>query len=146
MSAAQVDIRNKIASLGANAMVITAQYTDPPPYPHGNISAEAYKCEFASDRKQPEAAIVGLILTDLTPAQRTELERNSGANVSAVVDDSPAWKANVIPGDVVVEINQEQVKNGLHATKLLNQADVGRRSITIVLIRKGAQRTITVSK
>lgn len=46
LAAAQVDIRNKIASLGGNAMIIISQTIDPPPYQHGRITAEAYYCDF----------------------------------------------------------------------------------------------------
>lgn len=46
LSVAQIDIRNKVGSRGANAMVIVSQQVDPPPYQHAQIMAEAYRCEF----------------------------------------------------------------------------------------------------
>lgn len=46
ISAAQIDIRNQVAALGGNAMIIVSQQVDPPPYQHGRIMAEVYKCSF----------------------------------------------------------------------------------------------------
>lgn len=46
LSAAQIDIRNKVAALGGNAMIIASQQVDPPPYQHAEILAEAYNCNF----------------------------------------------------------------------------------------------------
>lgn len=46
LTAAQVDIRNKVGALGANAMVVVSQQVDPPPYQHAQIMAEAYRCDF----------------------------------------------------------------------------------------------------
>lgn len=46
LTAAQVDIRNKVGALGANAMIIVSQQVDPPPYQHARIMAEAYLCDF----------------------------------------------------------------------------------------------------
>jgi len=46
LSAAQIDIRNKVAARGGNAMLVVSQQVDPPPYQHAQIMAEAYRCEF----------------------------------------------------------------------------------------------------
>lgn len=46
LSGAQIDIRNKVAALGGNAMIIVSQQVDPPPYQHARIMAEAYQCNF----------------------------------------------------------------------------------------------------
>ncbi|OGS92896.1 MAG: hypothetical protein A2061_10320 [Gallionellales bacterium GWA2_59_43] len=46
LTAAQVDIRNKVGAMGGNAMVVASQQVDPPPYQHAQIMAEAYRCDF----------------------------------------------------------------------------------------------------
>lgn len=46
LPAAQIDIRNKVAALGGNAMLVVSQQVDPPPYQHAEIMAEAYRCDF----------------------------------------------------------------------------------------------------
>lgn len=50
LTAAQVDIRNKVGALGANAMVVVSQQVDPPPYQHAQIMAEAYRCDFKKNQ------------------------------------------------------------------------------------------------
>lgn len=147
MSAAQVDIRNKIAKLGANAMVITAQYTDPPPYPHGHITAEAYRCRFPDENRSvwtAQTGHVGLELSDLTGLQRTNLERNTGAFVVSVMRESPAWNANVIPEDVLVEVNGVPVKNAAQGNSLLDEAQTAGSGIELAVIRKNSLRKIVI--
>lgn len=146
MTAAQVDIRNKVASLGGNAMVITAQYVDPGQYPHGHISAEAYKCDFTAQQATPIVTGVGLILSDLSSDAKASLERNAGALVRTVIEDSPAWKANVIPNDVLIAVNGEQVKNGSHGNQLLNAAFGNSIPVQVEVIRKTGTRTISITK
>lgn len=146
MAAAQVDIRNKIVNLGGNAMLITSQYVTPGEYPHGNISAEAYKCNFTAQQATPTVTDVGLILSDLPSDLKASLERNAGALVKTVVEDTPAWKANVIPNDVLIAVNGEQVKNGSHGSQLLNAAFSVPAPVQVDVIRKGGARTISIAK
>jgi hypothetical protein len=42
LSAAHIDIRNKVAARSGNAMVVNSQYVEGPG--HGNIIADAYRC------------------------------------------------------------------------------------------------------
>lgn len=147
MSAAQVDIRNQVASMGANAMVVTAQYTDPPPYPHGHITAEAYRCRFPEENRAvwtAQTGRVGLDLSDLTSLQRTSLERNTGAFVVSVMKESPAWNANVIPEDVLVDVNGTSVKNAEQAYELLDRGKASGNNLDLTVIRKGSLRKIVV--
>jgi hypothetical protein len=147
MSAAQVDIRNQIAGLGANAMVITAQYTDPPPYPHGHITAEAYRCRFPDENRSvwtAQTGRIGLELSDLTGLQRTNLERNAGAFVVSVMRESPAWDANVIPEDVLIEVNGTPVKNAAQGNSLLDEAKTAGSEIELAVIRKNSLRKIVI--
>jgi len=46
LPAAQIDIRNKVAALGGNSMLVVSQQVDPPPYQHAELMAEAYRCDF----------------------------------------------------------------------------------------------------
>lgn len=44
------DMRNKVAAAGGNAMVVISRRLDPPPDPHAELAATAYRC----DSKQGE--------------------------------------------------------------------------------------------
>ncbi len=146
MAAAQVDIRNKIASLRANAMVITAQYVDPGEWPHGNITAEGYICEFSSDRAALPTSTTGIVLEDMSEAQKANLERNAGAIVKDVIIDSAAWKANIVPSDVLINIDGEEVKNSAHGNRLLNIAFANAKKVQVIVLRKGSMREIVLTK
>lgn len=69
LTAAQIDIRNKVGALGANAMVVVSQQVDP----HAQIMAEAYLCEFNNqpsktksnnNESKPSILIVPNLVTD----------------------------------------------------------------------------------
>lgn len=47
---------------------------------------------------------VGLLVVPLDDETRRRLQSNSGVKVEAVVDNSPAFAANILPGDVLLSI------------------------------------------
>jgi S1-C subfamily serine protease len=47
---------------------------------------------------------VGLVLDPLTDADRQVIESNAGARVSIVVDGTPAFDADILPGDILLSI------------------------------------------
>jgi hypothetical protein len=61
-------------------------------------------------RQQPMA--FGAIVDELSPSDRQQLGTNRGVRVATVVHDTPAWKANVLPGDDILAINSKDVANG----------------------------------
>jgi hypothetical protein len=60
-------------------------------------------------RQQPMA--FGAVVDALTVEDRRQLGTNRGVRVATVVRDTPAWKANVLPGDVILTINGKDVTN-----------------------------------
>lgn len=146
LPAAQVEARNSVARTGGNAMVIVSQYVDPPPYQHGHMTIESYYCKDQAirDNARPVAAkdSVGIYFEDLPDQKKMELERNSGVLVTTIAEDSPAWKANLIPGDVIIEINNIEVRNSRHAAELMDNAKAKTGNIVFKIIRKGTVRVI----
>lgn len=53
--------------------------------------------------------ILGATLTSLPDSTRAALQRNTGAYVALVVIDSPAFKANILKGDVIVQFASKPV-------------------------------------
>jgi serine protease Do len=84
----------------------------------------------------------GIVPVDLSIEVRTQLERNSGAIVDIVTEGSPAFVANVIPGDVLIELDGVAVKNGQHARELMQTTPSSSTKSVIKVIRKGSQRLI----
>jgi serine protease Do len=84
----------------------------------------------------------GLFPKDLTPELRSKLERNTGALIDIVAEESPAFAANVLPGDVLIEINEVSVLNAKHAGELMQAAHPADRKVRLKVLRNGAERVI----
>lgn len=84
----------------------------------------------------------GVSITDLTPQMRADLERNTGAFIYNVFEDTPAFYSNVIPGDVLISINGNPVKNAQKAEEIMNAIPDSQLSTTFVLLRKGEEISI----
>lgn len=54
---------------------------------------------------------VGIFAVPIDDATRRRLETNAGLRVEVVVDDSPAFHANVLPGDVLISVAGESVSS-----------------------------------
>lgn len=86
---------------------------------------------------------LGVSLRDLTLEERTDIERNKGAYIVDVLDDTPAFESNVIPGDILIKISNFQVKNAAQALLLINAVDTN-EDLIITVFRKGGLREITI--
>lgn len=86
----------------------------------------------------------GLSVTPLTPELRQKYERNTGALVDIVFENSPAFIANILPGDIVTEIDGKVVENNLQAMALMRDTQPANGLSTIKVIRNGTEKTIKV--
>jgi membrane-associated protease RseP (regulator of RpoE activity) len=84
----------------------------------------------------------GVSVVALPDDLRRSLERNTGVLVMAVVDDSPAFRANILPGDVLVGIDSAEIESLHDFTRKLD-AFAGKQC-NVVLIRNGEERLIPV--
>lgn len=86
---------------------------------------------------------LGVSLRNLTLEERTDIERNKGAYIVDVLDDTPAFESNVIPGDILIKISNFQVKDAAQAILLINAVDTD-EDLKITVFRKGSLREITI--
>lgn len=87
----------------------------------------------------------GLELTALTPPLRRLHERNSGAVVDVVHEDSPAFRADVLEGDLIVAVDGEPVASVAAAEAALAAAARRGGPLTLRLIREKAVRELTLT-
>ncbi len=88
---------------------------------------------------------IGAQVSDVTAvdAEAYGLDEVSGAEINSVDDDSPAGRAGLEIGDVVVALDGEEVENANDLTTALAERDPG-DEVTLTVVRDGRRRNISV--
>ncbi len=89
---------------------------------------------------------VGIGLQDLTPELMTafNLKEKEGALISQVLPESPAEKAGLKTGDIVVELDGKKIKNGQDVVREVLKRQVGQK-IQLVVMREGKRVEVSVT-
>lgn len=58
----------------------------------------------ASFWQRSKPGILGVILGPIPDSIRTALQRNTGVHIEVVITDSPAFKANILLGDIIIQL------------------------------------------
>ncbi|MDD5037539.1 MAG: DegQ family serine endoprotease [Methylococcaceae bacterium] len=87
--------------------------------------------------------LLGVNIQDLTPdlAQAFGLDQSQGAVITAVQPKTPAAKAGLEPGDIVLAINERRIKNGMEIRNVLGMLQVG-EDVKLEILRKGETQTV----
>jgi serine protease Do/serine protease DegQ len=87
---------------------------------------------------------LGVNIQDLNPelAQAFGLRQTQGAVITAVQPKSPASKAGLEPGDVVVAINDKPIKSSQEIRNVIGLMPVG-EEVKLDILRNGESKTIT---
>jgi serine protease Do len=88
---------------------------------------------------------IGVTIQELTPelAQQFGLRNSKGALVSDVAKDSPAAKAGIVRGDVVLEFNGKEVKDVSSLRNMVAQSKAG-SELMVKILRAGKELHIKV--
>jgi serine protease Do len=81
---------------------------------------------------------------DAERAKTLNLKEVRGVEVTKVMDDSPAAKAGIKKGDVILEYNGQSVEGYEQLIRLLRETPVGHQA-RIVVSRNGATQTVTAT-
>ena len=76
----------------------------------------------------------GVQWNDLNNELRLLVQRNTGVFINVVYKNTPAFYANILRGDVIVRVNENNINNVLDMTNIMNQYNSG-DTIEIELIR-----------
>jgi S1-C subfamily serine protease len=88
---------------------------------------------------------IGVTVRDLEEADRSAAKGvTGGVVIDEVAADSPAAKAGLRNGDVMVEFDGERVRSARQLTRLVQETPSG-RSVTATLIRDGQKTNVTVT-
>ncbi len=81
---------------------------------------------------------------DADKAAELKLDMESGALVTDVVKDSPAYKAGLLKNDVVIKWNRTFVESSKHLKRLVSDSPAD-RNVKLVVIRDGYEKDFTVT-
>jgi len=88
---------------------------------------------------------LGVDIRDITDdrAKVLKLKETRGAEICMIDHDGPAIKAGLREGDVILEMNGEQVEGEEQLRRMLRETPAG-RTVSFVFSRDGQQQTISV--
>ncbi|HYU38870.1 MAG TPA: trypsin-like peptidase domain-containing protein [Acidimicrobiia bacterium] len=91
-------------------------------------------------------AFLGVGTTDLTPELKSQVDVNvdAGAVVDSISSGSPADDAGIQRGDVIVQIGDEQVKNGGGVATAVRKHHPGDK-VSVVFVRGSDRKTVEVT-
>ncbi len=87
---------------------------------------------------------VAVVDIDTERAKALNLKEERGVEVKSVKEDSPAAKAGIKEGDVVLEFNGQRVEGTEQFVRLVHETPAG-RSCSLLLSRNGATQTLTAA-
>lgn len=95
--------------------------------------------------RKVERGFLGIIGDSLTPelAEQFDYKGNTGALVNEVIDDTPAQKAGLKAGDIIVGWNGKTVKDFSHLRRLVAAAEPGQK-VKVKVWREGEHKTLTI--
>ena len=87
---------------------------------------------------------VGVVEIAAERAKELNLKEERGVEITRVQEDSPAAKAGLKKGDVVLEYNNQRVEGTEQFVRLVRETPVG-RTVELVIGREGATQTLTAT-
>jgi serine protease Do len=89
---------------------------------------------------------LGVTLKELAPSEATErkLPGHSGVLVETVQPKSPAEKAGIKPGDVIIKINGEIARSIVQVRRLVNETPIGLNAL-VTVFRGGKTMDLSVA-
>jgi len=96
----------------------------------------------ASFWRKSKPAILGAVVQPLPDTLRAQLQRNTGVVIIAVMNDSPAFLANLLRGDVIIGIGDNSVSTPEEFSNAL-QVNKGKK-VVVTFIRDGKNESLEV--
>jgi serine protease Do len=89
---------------------------------------------------------IGVTIQELTPdiAQKFGLKYSQGVLVSDVIKGSPAYKAGIVRGDIIIEFGGKKVKDVGTLRNMVAQSKIGSR-VEIKILRRDKEITVTAT-
>jgi S1-C subfamily serine protease len=91
-----------------------------------------------------KGGFLGIHATNLSDQLKEYFEVNNGVLVEKVIEESPAEKAGLKAGDIVIKIDDKIIEDYSDLVRTLNYYDPG-NEISVLYSRKGKEKTVKVS-
>lgn len=95
--------------------------------------------------KSTKKLIFGLGTTEIPQEMRREIKRNTGAMINIVFEDSPAFYANLFPGDVIISVDDIEIKDPDHGVEIMNSTPSAQKSSLFKIIRDQEEKDVTIN-
>jgi serine protease Do len=92
---------------------------------------------------QGPGSSIGISVRDLMPEEAAK-DKVQGAYVDDVRDGTPAARAGIKRGDIVVEFDGEKIRSARQLTRVVRETPPG-RTVTAAVVRDGKRQTLQVS-
>ncbi|MBU1637083.1 PDZ domain-containing protein [bacterium] len=102
------------------------------------------KLKFWSEDDNDEIAFAGIVTQELGEGLQQYFKVENGALISEVVKDSPAEKAGLKAGDVVIKIGTRDIDDTGDVSKAIRKHDPG-DEVEFIVMRDGAKKTIKLT-
>ncbi|MFY9173833.1 MAG: trypsin-like peptidase domain-containing protein [Peptococcia bacterium] len=89
---------------------------------------------------------LGVYVSDLTEelAAYLQMNKDEGAQIVQIIEKSPAEKAGLRRGDIILSFNKQKITGANDVTKLVSEAKVGDK-VELEILRNHTKQTITVT-
>ena len=103
-------------------------------------------CGSSGTAMAQERASIGVSIRDVRSADTgsARLSKAEGAYIESVQSGTPAEKAGLKAGDIVLEFDGEHVRGARHFARLVEETPVG-RSVGVAITRGGTRQTLSVA-
>ena len=119
----------------------TAYGTSVVPFVVNNRRYDQVAVYFAQSNVKPK---VGIFFNDLTDKERKEYGQNTGVVIQTVIENSPAFLANIVNGDLILKFDNRDVVNSNNLIKLIGDKKLGEK-ISFTLLRNGKMIEISLT-
>ncbi|MFJ7281385.1 PDZ domain-containing protein [Pseudomonas sp. NPDC099000] len=105
------------------------------------VPTTEHRADYAAVYFIKRTVIFGVNTADLTDKERQERQSNYGVRAIMLTDDSPAYNADILVGDILEALDNEKIKNTNHLSTMI-ATRLGKK-VDVTLSRNG--KTITKS-
>ncbi|MFP5498637.1 MAG: PDZ domain-containing protein [Gammaproteobacteria bacterium] len=110
------------------------------------VPTTEHRANYAAVYFIKQKSIFGARTADLTTQERQERQSNFGVKVTTIIDDSPAYNADILVGDILENMDGEKITNATHLSSMLEEKSGKTVQITYTRNGKAITKAIKLNK